>query len=65
MHMQCTSSYVETIREEIKFIQNQELWYRKCKRHTSGQMKAHDSRRLRLHEIQAQLQKVAGTMSRH
>lgn len=58
------SSYVETIREEIRLIQNQELWYRKRKHHTSEQMRAHDSRRSRLHEIHAELQRFAGTLSR-
>src|SRR5215472_8527774 len=48
-------SYVETIREEIKRIQIQELFYRKFKYPTFQQTAAHDRRESRLRQIQAEL----------
>jgi len=50
--------FVGTIREEIKLIQNQELYYRKLKDHTFEQITAHARRESRLLEIQEDLQRL-------
>ena len=58
MYNYSISSYVETIREEIKRIQDQELFYRKQKSPTFVETAAHDSRESRMLEIRATLQKL-------
>ena len=50
--------FVETIREEIKLIQNQELYYRKLKHHTLEQITAHVRRESRLLDIREDLQRL-------
>src|SRR5215469_10334656 len=52
------SCYVETIREEIKRIQEQELLYRKQKYPTFVETKAHDRRESRMLEIRETLHQL-------
>jgi len=58
MYNYSISSYVETIREEIRRIQDQELFYRKRKRPTFMETAAHDIRESRMLEIRETLQKL-------
>jgi hypothetical protein len=58
MHNYSISSYVETIRKEIKSIQDQELFYRKQKYPTFVETAAHDRRELRMVEIRETLQQL-------
>ena len=58
MHSYSISAYVETIREEIKRIQDQELFYRKRIRPTFVETAAHDRRESRMLEIRATLQRL-------
>jgi len=58
MYSHSISSYVVTIRGEIKRIQDQELFYRKRKRPTFVETAAHDMRESRMLEIRATLQKL-------
>ena len=58
MYSYSISSYVETIREEIKRIWDQELFYRKQKYPTFVETAAHDRRELRMVEIRQTLQKL-------
>jgi hypothetical protein len=58
MYSHSISSYVETIREEIKRIHDQELLYRKRKQPTFVEMAAHQRRECRMLEIQAALQNL-------
>jgi len=57
MHPSITS-YVETIREEIKRIQLQELFYRKSKFPTFWETAGHDRRESRLLQIRAELKRL-------
>jgi hypothetical protein len=50
--------FVGTIREEIRLIQNQELFYRKLQHHTFEQITAHTRRESRLLQIRQELQKL-------
>jgi len=52
------TSRVETIRKEIKRIQDQELFYHKRKWPTFVQTAAHDRRESRMLEIHAELKKL-------
>jgi len=56
-------SYIETIRNEIKGIQNQELAYSRRKYQTFVQEKAHVRRESRLQEICTELQKLRNVPS--
>ena len=58
MYSYSISSYVETIRKEIKSIQDQELFYRKQKYPTFVETAAHDRRELRMVEIRETLQQM-------
>jgi len=58
MHQQSISVYVETIRQELNLIENQEIFYRKAKYHTPPQIAAHVERGSRLLEIRTQLQRL-------
>jgi len=51
---------IETIREEIRLIQNQELFYRKKKWHTFTQRVRHGWRLCRLLEIQEAVERLRG-----
>jgi hypothetical protein len=62
MHRRSISVYVETLREEIRLIENQELFYRSGRTHTREQMAAHVLRGIRLMEIQTTLQKLRTTV---
>jgi len=52
------TSYVETIRKEIKRIQHLELFYQSHSYHTDGQKAARARRKSRLFEMQARLEKL-------
>ena len=58
MYSYSISSYVETIREEIKRIWDQELFYRKQDNPTFEETLAHDNRESRMLEIRQTLQKL-------
>jgi hypothetical protein len=52
------STFVQSLREEIKIIQNQERLYRTKRHHSSEEIAAHSRRELRLLDIQAELHKL-------
>ena len=58
MYSYSISSYVETIREEIKRIWDQELLYRNQNNPTFEETLAHDNRESRMLEIRTTLQKL-------
>jgi protein-arginine kinase activator protein McsA len=49
------SAHIESLREQIKLIQNQERFYRTVKRYSLGENAAHIRREIRLLEIQAEI----------
>jgi hypothetical protein len=49
------SAHIESLREQIKLIQNQERFYRTVKRYSFGENAAHIRREIRLLEIQAEI----------
>lgn len=52
------SLYVDTLREEIRAIEEQERRYRKMKCHSESDVMFHANRQLRLAAISAELQKL-------
>jgi len=52
------STIVESLREEIQLIQNQERFYRSKRHHSGEEIAAHSCRELRLLDIQAELNKL-------
>jgi len=58
MHSDSISSHIEAMRQEIKRIQDRELFYREKKRPTFVETAAHHRRESRMLEIQATLQKL-------
>jgi negative regulator of sigma E activity len=49
---------VESLREEITIIRNQELFYQRRSRHSYEEIRAHARRELRLLDIQAALRRL-------
>jgi uncharacterized protein (TIGR02271 family) len=58
MNTASISARVESLREEIRLIQNQERFYQALKRDSFEQMAAHARRELRLLDIQTELRKL-------
>lgn len=58
MHHASILARIETLREEIKLIQNQERFYLTVKRYSFEDNTAHIRREIRLLEIQAELGKL-------
>ena len=58
MHSGSISTVLESLREEIKLIQNQECFYRRKPHHTLDEITAHCRRERRLLDIQAELNKL-------
>jgi protein-arginine kinase activator protein McsA len=58
MHDASILTRIESLREEIKLIQNQERFYRAVKRYSFEENAAHIRREIRLLEMQAELGKL-------
>ena len=58
MHIASILTFVESLREEIKLIQNQERFYRQKAHHSQEEITAHSRRELRLLDIRAELHKL-------
>jgi hypothetical protein len=58
MHSASISSFVESLREEITLIQNQERSYRRKSHHSQEEITARSRRELRLVDIRAELHKL-------
>jgi hypothetical protein len=58
MNTASISARVESLREEIRLIQDQERFYQALKRDSFEQMAAHARRELRLLDIQTELRKL-------
>jgi protein-arginine kinase activator protein McsA len=60
MHHTSILARIESLREEIKLVQNQERFYRTVKRDSFEENVAHTRREIRLLEMQAELGKLQG-----
>jgi hypothetical protein len=58
MHHVSILPRIESLREEIKLIQNQERFYRTLKRDSLEENVAHTRREIRLLEMQTELEKL-------
>ena len=58
------SARVESLREEIRLIQNQERFYQTLKRNSFEQLAAHARRELRVLDIETELQKLQSARHR-
>jgi len=65
MYSDSISSYVQTIREEIKRIQDQELFYHRQKYPTFVETAAHEKRESRMLAIRETLQQLRRENSIH
>ena len=58
MHHASILARIESLRDEIKLVQNQERFYRTVKRDSLEENVAHTRREIRLLEMQAELEKL-------
>jgi hypothetical protein len=58
MHHVSTLPRIESLRKEIKLVQNQERFYRTVKRDSFEENVSHTRREIRVLEMQAELEKL-------